>query len=395
MCVPLINKEGQAAGVIYVDNPYREGVFTNRELNLLTAFGNQVSIAIANSLLFQQVQDSLNETTRLKELIENIFASIDSAIITTDAEDRVQTMNRAASEILVRPPEAALNLQVHDLLTGVPELDENVRKVRAQGQSLVLEATARVPERGPVILGLRMSPLKDGEQRTQGVAIIADDLTAAREREQMLNMAGRYLPPGMIDNIEAIAALERGGQRREMTCAFIYSCPYTLFPSDRPREMMDRLNIYLTVATQSIYRAGGVIDKYMGNEIMVLFNSQLNPQDDHAARALQMALDMRQAFAELYAREGMDPNRHYYRIGVHTGVATMGNVGSANRRNFTALGDTINLAKRLQENAVDGQIILSEDTMRHAERTPGLRFTPRGTIQVKGLTKLISVYDLE
>jgi class 3 adenylate cyclase len=148
-----------------------------------------------------------------------------------------------------------------------------------------------------------------------------------------------------------------------------------------------------------IHTARGIIDKYMGNEIMVLFNSQLNPDDNHARCAALAALDLRDAFTSLYQRLGISPNPHFYRIGIHTGVATLGNVGNLNRRSFTAIGDTINLAKRLEENTTDGQIIISEDALQHmVERNPNvqqeIRFEERDPIQVKGRQQLTRIYEV-
>jgi hypothetical protein len=141
--------------------------------------------------------------------------------------------------------------------------------------------------------------------------------------------------------------------------------------------------------TGRIHRASGVIDKYMGNEIMGVFNSQLSPLENHARKAVEAALDMRDAFALLYTELGVDPSASVYRIGMHTGVATLGNVGSFNRRDFSAIGDSINLSHRLLENATANQVLVSDDTRLHIEREAGsaalpLRFESRGSIQVKG-----------
>ena len=136
----------------------------------------------------------------------------------------------------------------------------------------------------------------------------------------------------------------------------------------------------------------------MGNEIMVLFNTQLNPDADHAFCAVETALALRDAFVDLYKRLGIDPQPHYYRIGIHTGVATLGNVGSMNRRSFTAIGDTINLSKRLQENATGGQIIISEDSCATSSNRQTIfdqiRFEERESIQVKGRTQLTRIYEV-
>ncbi|HVU11829.1 MAG TPA: adenylate/guanylate cyclase domain-containing protein [Phototrophicaceae bacterium] len=398
MCVPLTYKD-TITGAIYVDNRFREAVFTERELNLLTAFANQTAIAFENAILFARVQDTLREITQVKELMENVFASIASGVITSGAEDRVIMFNRAASQILATAPEAALNQPLHNLLPRIADFDLQLRAVREHNQSSVFEAHTTIPERGNAILNLKLSPLKNAALETQGVAVVLDDLTEQREREETLELMTRYLPPGMVANIGQIAGLALGGERREVTSMFVYACPYAeLSATVRPPQMMEMLNAYLETATDAIHSARGIIDKYMGNELMVLFNTQLNPDDDHAYCAILAALDLRDAFVKLYGRLGINPQPHLYRIGLHTGVATLGNVGSINRRSFTAIGDTINLSKRLQENAKPGQIIVSEDTVEHIRAyhptLDGLDFQELQAIQVKGRKQETRIYEV-
>ncbi len=397
LCVPLIYKE-RVTGAIYLDNRFKEAVFTERELNLLTAFANQTAVAIENAILFAQVQTTLIEITRVKELMENVFASIASGVITTDHADRVTTFNQAAAHIFALSSDEAIGQPLESLVPGVGEFDTYLHLVRS-GRSTSLETQTQVVGRGHVELNFKLSPLKDGAQQTEGVAVVVDDLTEQREREQTLGMATRYLPPGMVENIHEIAGLALGGERREVTCMFIFAAPYSAFPSNlRAQGMMALLNQFLETATDAIHEQRGIIDKYMGNEIMVLFNTQLNPQEDHALRAVNTALDMREGFLRLYQRLGIDPQPHLYRAGMHTGVATMGNVGSINRRNFTAIGDSINLSKRLQENATPGQIILSDDVLSHIRANGGLpaniEAAERGKIQVKGRKQLTSIYEV-
>ncbi len=131
---------------------------------------------------------------------------------------------------------------------------------------------------------------------------------------------------------------------------------------------------------------------------MAIFNTQLNPSETHAWDAVQTALEMIEDFDELYRQIGDNPTLPYYRIGIHTGVATLGNVGGAGRREFTALGDTVNLAKRLQENAQSGQIIISRDTYSaSAEKLEALtefEIISRDALQVKGRTQSTQIYEL-
>ncbi|MBL8132367.1 MAG: GAF domain-containing protein [Anaerolineae bacterium] len=399
ICVPLITKE-TLIGAIYVDNRLKEGVFTEKEMNLMQAFANQTAVAIENARLFADVQATLTEITATKELLENIFASIISGVITTSAEATVTTFNRAAAEILATPPESAVGKPVQQLYPYIGDLSQQFRGVLTGNQPVKLETQTAIPQRGDVTLSLKISPLRSAAQSIQGVAMVMDDLTEEREREKTLEMLRRYLPPGMIENIEQISRLDLGGERREITSMFVFACPYEMGETDRPEALMAVLNQYLDVTTRVVHNGRGIIDKYMGNEVMVLVNSQLNPAEDHALRAVNMALDLRDAFLDLYDRLGVGRENHQYRIGIHTGVATLGNVGSVNRRSFTAIGDAINLSKRLQENAKPGQIIISEDTLNHVlrrssrQQLTGIRFDERDPLQVKGRRQMTRIYEV-
>lgn len=399
MCVPLIYRN-LVNGAIYVDNRFREGVFDERELNLVTAFANQASVAIDNALLFEKVQEMLREITRVKELMENVFASIGSGVITTSDEDTVTMFNNAASAILALTPEQVLGQRLQEAVPRLrDDFDVLLHTVRDGNQSLGIEAQPDVPGRGRLTLSMKLSPLKNSVYETQGVAMVLDDLTEQRERDEMLELMTRYLPPGMVDNIHTIADLALGGERREVTCVFMYACQYAAFPPDlRPRQIMEMLNVYLEVATAHIHQARGVIDKYMGNEIMILFNTQLNPEPRHAQCAVEMALAMRDGYTRLYERLGIAPEPHLYGFGIHTGVATLGNVGSLNRRSFTAIGDTINLTKRIQESTEPGDLIITEDTLRHIQRAgsqpPSFRFDEREPLQARGRQQLTRIYEV-
>jgi adenylate cyclase len=204
----------------------------------------------------------------------------------------------------------------------------------------------------------------------------------------------------MVDRIQEIDQLALGGERRLITVMYVDVRGFDKF-SERltPRQLMDSLNTYLTIASEGIHHHAGMIDKYMGSEIMSLFNTQLNPDDDHAWQALQAALRIAADLTTLatYMQAG-DTNQAFYRIGVHTGIATLGNVGSTARREFTAIGDNVNLAKRLQENAKLGQILISEDTLaacqKHLQEADHIRVEAFDTFQVKGRSQPVTVYDL-
>lgn len=399
LCVPLMVK-GEITGVVYADNRIKDGLFGAQELSLLVAFTNQAAAAIQNARLFRRVQLALTEITEMKQLMDNVFASIASGVITTNIQEVVTACNTAAERILGVSAFESLGCALSDVAPVIHEVvGERLDRIYQQSFQDLAEIEPELPERGKVNLHLKLTPLKN-EEETEGIAIVVDDLTEIKRRDATLDVVRRYLPPAMLDNIQSIDSLGLGGERRLISVMFVEVRPFDTFSSDmRPQELMEILNLYLTVGAEAIHHQTGVIDKFMGNEMMGLFNSQLNPSDDHAWWAIQAALKMVEDYRLLNERIG-EQATPYYRIGVHTGVATLGNVGSATRRDFTAIGDTVNLAKRLQENAVYGQVIISNDTFQHCRArleapVSDLRVLELPSIQVKGRRQATKIFEIQ
>jgi adenylate cyclase len=397
LCVPLVVRD-EVTGVVYVDNRIKSA-FGEKQHQLLVDFANQAATAIENARLFGRVRTALAEITEMKELMDNVFASIASGVITTDVSDVVTAYNNAAEHILDVPAQSVLGQALGTALpliyTHIYDLFDDIYQ---HSEQMMLKLDPVLPGRGLVSLDLKLSPLKN-QEAIEGVAIVVDDLTEIRRRDAKLNVIRRYLPPAMVDNIQSLDELGLGGERRVITVVFVEARPFHSFPPDlRPQELMELLNLYLTVGAEAIHNQTGVIDKFMGNEIMGLFNTQLNPTEDHAWWAVQAALHMADDYIALAEQIGEDPVP-YYRIGIHTGVATMGNVGSASRREFTAIGHTVNLTKRLQENAMPGQIIISDETCRqcYAQLTDpanGILVLERPSIQMKGIRQMAQIFEV-
>ena len=398
LCVPLKVKN-ELIGVIYADNRIRSGLFGDSELAMLNAFASQAAVAIENARMFERINAALREISEIKELMDDVFASIPSGVIVTDGNNRVQTLNAAASQIL-NIQESSRTSQTLDQQVAIrgENLLRLMATVRAEDRRAQMELATEVPARGQRHLLLKLNPLRNAEQATEGIAIVLDDLTELRQREAQLNLVRRYLPPAMVDNIESISQLALGGVRRNITVVYVDVRPMHTFPVEMPpQQQMATLNSYMTVASAAIHRCGGVIDKYMGTEIMALFNTQLNPSDTHAADALRAAIEM----AHTYTSQKPVPTDSgvYYRIGIHTGVATLGNVGSINRREFTAIGDTVNLAHRLLDLAGMGETLISHDThtSAHIETPDSARpyqIVDRGEIEIRGRTQAVRIYQL-
>lgn len=156
------------------------------------------------------------------------------------------------------------------------------------------------------------------------------------------------------------------------------------------------INTYLTAMSQIVDARGGVVDKYIGDAMMALFGVPLE-LPDHATRALQTALEMRDALEKL--NERIFRPRGYalgFGIGIHTGLVVAGNVGSPERYNYTVIGDAVNVASRLQtltRNPEYGTDILVSDAALR-ESGPAFRTRAFGEVSVKGKQQPVLIHAL-
>jgi adenylate cyclase len=355
LCVPVMVKR-DLIGLIYADNRVRTGLFTRRHLELLTGFANQAGVAIENARLFDSVRATLAEVTELKNLMDNVFASIPSGVLTTDVEERIQLCNRAAGEILGW---AHSDLVGRNLKDAFPELQSTAQTVLNEGHTVLgLDIHPEFPHRGTLDLRLSLSPIQDDHRATHGLAVVLEDMTETRRLEARQNLFARMVSPAVIDQIDP-NGLKTGGQRREITTLFADLRGFTsLSERVEPEELVAVLNRYLAVAADAILKEGGTIDKFLGDAVMAWFNAPL-PQPDHTLCAVRAALAMREAVARLNTTQGRIEQMSFG-VGIHVGDAVLGLVGTEKRLDYTAIGDSVNIARRIQENAGAGQILISK-----------------------------------
>lgn len=391
LCVPLKVK-GSLIGVIYAENRAREGLFSDRERSLLSAFADQAAVALENARLFASVRQTLAEVSELKTLMEDIFASIASGVITTDIADVITLCNRAAEAILGRPREAMVGASLRELPEPLAsDLPARVEEVKQADRRFIgLELHPAVPGRGVLDLTVSISPLKTADQATRGAALVLDDLTEKRRLEAQHRLFERMVSPAVIAQINP-DSLEIGGRRAEITALFADIRGFTSFgESMDPETLVEVLNRYLAAAADAILGEDGTIDKFLGDAVMAWFNAPL-PQPDHAARAARAALAIRESVVALHG-ELPDPLRLSFGVGIHSGEALLGLVGTQKRLDYTAIGDSVNIARRLQENAAAGQILVSRATAASLEGS--FRLGPKAKIRVEGKGQPIEVVEL-
>jgi len=390
LCVPLRVRE-RVTGVIYADSRIRTGLFSEQDLSLLSAFADQAAIAIENARLFESV-------TTAKALMENVFASIASGVITTDDEERITLINRAAKEILHLEDRPVENRPLSEVVPPLtPILQPMIRQIRREGQPIVgREVKIDLPERGRVSLRLSLSPLQDAEGRPEGIVLVIDDLTQQRrleEREQFIRETfQRYVSPAVVQRLlEDPAGLRLGGSRQEVTVLFADIRGFTSFSEHRdPATLVEVLNRYLALGATAVLEEEGTLDKFMGDAVMAIFNAPL-PQPDHTLRAVRAALRLRETVRKVH-QNLPPPDRLNFGIGIAVGEAVVGNVGTAQQLNYTAIGACINLAKRLQEHAAPGQILLDHNAYERVREAVEARALP--PLSLKGFSTPIEVYEL-
>lgn len=227
-------------------------------------------------------------------------------------------------------------------------------------------------------------------------AIVLNYATEGRRKAFIKKAFRHYLSPAVIERIlEDPSQLKLGGERKELTILFSDIEGFsTISEKLDPETLTSFLNIFLSDMTDIILDEGGTLDKYEGDAIIAFWNAPLD-QADHAARACRAALRCQRKIAdrqEEYSRMAGGCVR--MRIGINTGTVVVGNMGSANRFDYTVLGDAANLASRLEgANKFFGTLVMiSEDTWR---KTAG-GFTGRkiGYIRVVGRGTPVQVYEL-
>jgi class 3 adenylate cyclase len=215
-------------------------------------------------------------------------------------------------------------------------------------------------------------------------------LENVRLYRQIEGLFRQYMAPSVATTLLANpsqAAL--GGAITELTVLFADLRGFTSF-SERssPEEVVALLNKYFGIATPLVLAQGGTVDKFVGDAMMALFNAPVR-QPDHALRAVRAALAMQAAIEQIAAANVGWPR---FRIGINTGSALVGNIGSAELRNFTAIGDTVNLASRLETSAESGQIVIGAATYAQIRDIAVVR--ELGGIAVKGKAAPVEAFVL-
>jgi len=220
-------------------------------------------------------------------------------------------------------------------------------------------------------------------------------ITEQLEKRRVRGIFERFVSPEMVEQMIGHGLEAARGKRTELTVLFSDIRGFTTMSEKMaPDEVVDLLNEYLGVMTDVIHKYGGTIDKYEGDLIMSFFNAPI-PQPDHAKRAVAAAIDMRLTLDQLkarWAKDGSRPTNFEMGIGLNTGDAFVGLIGSERRINYTCIGDSVNLASRVQDLTKDLQwpLLITEFTYEFVKDHFECEFAD--SVLVKGKTKPVGMF---
>jgi len=219
-------------------------------------------------------------------------------------------------------------------------------------------------------------------------------LVARQEKNHIHGLFGRFVAPEVVSELMSGGVeIKLGGIEKEVTVLFVDIRGFTAFSeANPPDKVVSMVNRYLALTSRSIQEQEGTLDKYIGDATMAVFNAP-NDLPDHAFRAVKAAWMMKQGAVSLHDEiirdYGVDLQ---FGIGINTGVAVVGNMGSDFRMDYTAIGDTVNTAARLESNAEKGQVILSDSTYQLVKEH--VEVEDLGVLSVKNKKVGIQIYNL-
>lgn len=226
------------------------------------------------------------------------------------------------------------------------------------------------------------------------VNIAVGFFTESNKRKQIKGMMDQYVPPAHVDKIlKDPSLLNTAGERKEMSVLFSDIRSFTSISEKlTAMELADLLKRYFSPICESIFQHSGTIDKFVGDMVMAFWNAPLN-DENHAENSIICAFDMLKItdkLTEEFVKEGWPEIK--IGVGINTGEMNVGDMGSEHRRNYTVLGDSVNLGSRLEglTKYYGVQLLVSEFTL---EKCPNLTFRPIDKVKVKGKDEAVAIFE--
>jgi adenylate cyclase len=387
LCMPILSKTGARIGVTQVLNKKGTAPFTAKDESRLRAFTAQVAVSLENAQLFDEV-------VSVKTYNESILKSTSNGMMTTDGDGKVVTANDAALSILGTDAETLIGRSAAEVFGAENAwVTAAIDRVAATGERDTAIDASLVIGKNTVSVNMTAQPLFALDGGRIGSMLVFEDITA---ETRVKSTMARFMSKDIADQVLADGAeTVLGGKAQTVSILFSDVRGFTtLTEALGARETVSLLNEYFEVMVDVVFQHGGVLDKYIGDAIMALFGAPFAKPED-ADKAVAVANGMMIALRKLNViRAARNAAPIDIGVGIATGEVVVGTIGSPSRMEYTAIGDSVNLASRLEgaNKYYRTKILIGESTLR-AMKTP----TPArevDLIKVKGKYRPVAVYEV-
>ncbi|MFT3699518.1 MAG: adenylate/guanylate cyclase domain-containing protein [Kofleriaceae bacterium] len=395
--------DGTIVGYVLVCLPLDQAYFANAQKKL----GGQLALELERTGSFWTLayatpsfpRDHLEDATKQGKLVEQegrtwIIAAFSPPILETakraDLELRFETANDVTDIKRIVRKHLLIAAAIIFVTTALAMwIGWRLASRMALALSRVNAAMRRLEQQEYV----KVDAVKTGDELEDLALGFNQMVDGLRERDKLRVTMGKYMTEEVLQHVMA-GEVELGGKTLEITILFCDLRGFTTFAEKRSaHELVAILNEYFTEMVDCVMSEGGVVDKYIGDNIMAVFGAPVSRPDD-ATRAVKAALKMRAALATLNARfaeRGIEPLR--FGIGLHTGEVVAGNIGSARRMEYTVIGDAVNVASRLESKTkeLETDLLISDETN---ARLTAITTEPIGEVQVKGRAAPVKIFKV-
>ena len=384
LCTPVINKAGVVIGATQVLNK-KGGSFSHEDEARLKAFTAQVSVALENAKLFDDVQN-------MKNYAESMLESMSNAVVTLNEDGVIQTCNAAGAKILKTPIQEILKKKAAEFFLGKNAwVEERIRQVASSGEpSLMMDAEMEWGGE-KTSANVTVLPLISVKGKSLGSLVMIEDIS---DEKRMKGTMARYMDPAIADQLMATGKEVLGGNLSEASILFSDVRSFTtLTESLGAQGTVGLLNEYFTLMVDCLQKEGGMLDKFIGDAMMAIFGLPL-PREDDADRAVRAGIGM---LVELERFNTARKERGMMAIdmglGINTDEIVSGNIGSPKRMNYTVIGDGVNLAARLETacKQYGAKMLVSDATVKKLKGTYRMREADR--VVVKGKTEPVVIFE--
>ena len=387
LCVPVVNKAGKVIGVTQVLNK-RGGPFNDEDESRLKAFTGQVSIALENAKLFDDVQN-------MKNYNESMLESMSNAVITSNEDGQIVTCNKAGFRIMKVKAADIIDKPFAEFFTGANAwVVEKSKEVQENTTSFEMMDAEMEFKGEKATVNVTLQPLMSTEGKKLGAMLMLEDISTEK---RMKSTMSRYMDPGIAAQLMGSGKQEDilGGKSAMATIMFTDIRGFTpITESLGAQGTVGFLNDYFTLMVEEISKQDGMLDKFIGDAIMAAFGLPM-PHDDDEDRAVRAAINMikslwnwnieRKSKGQLPADMG---------IGLNTDEVVSGNIGSPKRMNYTLIGDGVNTAARLESacKQYGARILISDNTFKKLKGT--YRVRDIDDVVVIGKSLPVGVYEV-